>query len=738
MITILQNIDPSITYALGWTIIHSLWQASLIALTMSIIHRYGINKESSFRYGVSVISMASVAVISVITFAIYYSSTPVQSEMIANIEFGPMSISEGNEGSTIGGLKSFFIDNIAHINLIWGVGVALFLARFVFAYLYTRVLRNTAHFANSTELGQILERLKNNLFIDKAISIAESSKIDVPLVLGHFKPLILFPIGMINMLSTAEVEAIITHELAHVKRYDYLTNILLTVVEILFYFHPAVWWISANVKAERENCCDDFALSQNIDKVVYAKALVKLEEIKSGGTPALAMPFSSKNHQLINRIKRIMNMPQTQNDIREKSIATVLLLSIFLLFNNQANSESSVLPEYNLDSQTGIDTIKLEGDDEMVISIKDGKVESLEVDNEILEGEIVSKIASKIGTNSTDKKSYTVTMSESPLLILTDDNVNFFANEGVIFESDDDGFMPQLRADTIPNSWEENTTSIFQKDNRTIEIEKKNGEVTKLTIDGKVIPKSEYKNYDEEIEVANEMHKFEIESNKFKHLKDGDFSKSFGLLFDGNNWKEFGGNFEQFMDKDMLKKLEEMEHMKFEFKGLEGLKELENLRELKGLEHLGEFEVLENMEELEKLEQILEEMGIKMDTAFSGMNFEFHNLDGLPQLEFLNEFEFDNDDVNIFRSEGSDYKRGTVVDKIGKMLNKDGLLEEYRANKIEITGKHLKINGEKMPKALYEKYKNIYQEATGAPLTKKSKMVFEVEGKPSKRKVKTY
>ena len=72
------------------------------------------------------------------------------------------------------------------------------------------------------------------------------------------------------------------------------------------------------------------------------------------------------------------------------------------------------------------------------------------------------------------------------------------------------------------------------------------------------------------------------------------------------------------------------------------------------------------------------------------------------------------------------------------MLNKDGLLKEYKSNKIEITGKHLKINGEKMPKAIFEKYKNIYQESTGAPLTKKSKMVFDVEGKPSKRKVRTF
>jgi len=482
------------------------------------------------------------------------------------------------------------------------------------------------------------------------------------------------------------------------------------------------------VKAERENCCDDFALSQNINKVVYAKALVKLEEIKSSNTPSLAMPFSSKKHQLINRIKRIMNMPQTQNDIREKSIATVLLLSIVLLFNNPANSES-VVSDFNMEPQSSIDTVKLIGNDEMILTVKEGRFSSLEVDNEIQNGEIIEQLASTVNRNSTDKNSYTVTIKDCPILNIIDNRVNITGQGGIVYESDQDILVPRIVKDTLPNKWEENSTSIFQKDDKTIEIEKKNGEITKLKIDGKVIPKSEYKNYQEEIESLKDIYEFDKDGNIFKQFNEEDFSKSFGLLFDGENWREFGGNMEQFIDKDLLKKLEDMEHMEFDFKGLEGLKELEKLRELKGLNDWKGFE---------NLEEMFEEMGIKMDSAFSEMNFNFHDFDGLNQFEFLNDFEFGDDDANIFRSEESDFKSGTVVDKIGRMLNRDGLLKQYKSNKIEITGKHLKINGEKMPNALFEKYKNIYEDATGAPLTKKSKMVFEVEGKPSKRKVKTF
>ena len=88
---------------------------------------------------------------------------------------------------------------------------------------------------------------------------------------------------VVNHLSISEVEAVLAHELAHIKRYDYLVNIIQSIIETLLFFHPAIWWISGEIRRERENCCDDYALSQNIDKVVYAKALVKLFSLRISG-----------------------------------------------------------------------------------------------------------------------------------------------------------------------------------------------------------------------------------------------------------------------------------------------------------------------------------------------------------------------------------------------------------------------------------------------------------------------
>ena len=504
-------------------------------------------------------------------------------------------------------------------------------------------------------------------------------------------------------------------------------NIMLTIVEILFYFHPAVWWISANVKAERENCCDDYALSHNVDKMVYAKALVKLEESKSSGIPSLAMPFAENKHQLLNRIKRIMNMPQNQNDIKEKSLATVLLLSIVLLFSNQANSETLSPEEMNNEFTEISDSTKLKGEEEMVLTVKEGKFESLSIDNEIQMDELVDKIAATVNKNSTDNRSYTMTVKESPELMIIDDKVQIVGQGGVIYESDDDYFVPTFKLDTLPeNSWKGKVSIITEKDGKVIEIEKENGKVKKLKIDGKEIPESEYDNYLEEIDLADGVQMFDGDINIFKDFDGDDFSKSFGLLFDGEKWREFGGNMSQFFDNDVFEKMKEMDGNNFNFKYFDNMDEFRN------------------GEGMAKLQEMLEDMGIQMDSTFKGMNFnfDFDGFDGFDGFDSFdgNEFFYNlgDDDVMILRDKDSNYKRGTVVDKMGNMLNKDGLLEPYKSNKIEITGKHLKINGEKMPKAIYQKYKDIYQESTGAPLSKGSKMTFNVEGKPSKRKVKTF
>ena len=125
-------------------------------------------------------------------------------------------------------------------------------------------------------------RLSRRLHIGRAITLLESALVDVPTVIGWLKPVVLLPASALAGLSPQQLEAILAHELAHIRRHDYLVNLLQTLVETVLFYHPAVWWLSRRIRIERENCCDDLAVSLCGDPVAYAQALADLEALRSG------------------------------------------------------------------------------------------------------------------------------------------------------------------------------------------------------------------------------------------------------------------------------------------------------------------------------------------------------------------------------------------------------------------------------------------------------------------------
>jgi bla regulator protein BlaR1 len=126
------------------------------------------------------------------------------------------------------------------------------------------------------------------------------------MVIGAFSPVVLIPIGLLSGFSTAQVEAILAHELAHIRRNDYLINMFQSFVEVLFFFHPAIWWLSDRIRAEREHCCDDIALAVCGDKMSLAHALVKVAEWQTA--PRMAMAFASKRPLLLQRVQRVLGL----------------------------------------------------------------------------------------------------------------------------------------------------------------------------------------------------------------------------------------------------------------------------------------------------------------------------------------------------------------------------------------------------------------------------------------------
>ena len=360
-----QNLD----YALGWMVIHSLWQAIAIALIMGIVMIVLRKQPARVRYWVANASLLLVLLSAMATFIHYYDFTKGASAMrfipdgtpsvILNETVNPTleSPTVDNSGSlSLSNFKSYFNEHIPLIVMIWAMGVALFILKLLGGISYCYYLRSRLNFPADEYWIETLDNLKQKVGVKQSIELVESALTRTPMVVGILKPMILFPIGAINRLSPTEVEAILAHEIAHVLRKDYIFNIIQSVIEALFYFHPAVWWISSIIRNERENCCDDVAIKICGSSMNYAKALVTVQEMAYYPMyqPALAFAGNRKN-QLLFRVQRILNQPQNKTNVMEKLIATCLLvvMMVGLSFgDNNFNNNNNILSENNSANNT--------------------------------------------------------------------------------------------------------------------------------------------------------------------------------------------------------------------------------------------------------------------------------------------------------------------------------------------------------------------------------------------------
>ncbi|HEU0119410.1 MAG TPA: M56 family metallopeptidase [Bryobacteraceae bacterium] len=185
--------------------------------------------------------------------------------------------------------------------LVWFAGVLLLSLRTLGGWLYLRGLLHRATPLDAPRFGELCRRMK----VLRPVIVGTSLRGDSPFTAGWRRPVILIPLAMASGLPADQLEAILLHELAHIRRGDYLAEWALRVVETLFFYHPAVWWMTAAVRREREMCCDDMAIAAGADRGVYARALVRLEELR---VPALANGGAGSGTR--QRVMRILGSPQ--------------------------------------------------------------------------------------------------------------------------------------------------------------------------------------------------------------------------------------------------------------------------------------------------------------------------------------------------------------------------------------------------------------------------------------------
>jgi beta-lactamase regulating signal transducer with metallopeptidase domain len=349
--------------ALAWTLLHFLWQGAALGFLALTLLRVARPERATTRYAIGVATLGLMLITSIATFAFLANASPrpVDSGFTLFPAIAPdphqlASIDETvNEVARSGNSQSIVRTAPTAIAswrpaplgptasfalvLLWGIGVLALSLRLLGGWLLTRSLTRHAISAVSPAIIAAAEAIGERLRLRRAVAIVESGGVAVPTLVGWIKPVVLLPAAALSGLSPEQLQAILAHELAHVRRHDYLVNLLQSMVETLLFYHPATWWVSAQVRAEREHCCDDLAVEVCGDRLVYVTALAELTTITSHRAFALAATDGS----LVGRVQRILGRPRSMHE----PAPAWALLALFVLiaggigsFQQETNAEA--------------------------------------------------------------------------------------------------------------------------------------------------------------------------------------------------------------------------------------------------------------------------------------------------------------------------------------------------------------------------------------------------------------
>jgi bla regulator protein blaR1 len=310
------------------TLLHSLWQSAGIIIALLFILRITPERHSKTRYFSAYASIMFLLVASGYTFIEGWQDIATAENHGKKEVFLGVALVGHNIASPATTFVEWANSIVAmctpYVVMLWILGVGLFLFRLSGSWWYLYSLRKTVTLL-SGELADQLSILASRLRIRRTVLLAESAHIHVPLVIGYLKPMLLIPVGFVSGLTTQQVEAIFIHELTHIKREDYLLNLIQSITEAIYFFNPFVWIISSIIRREREHCCDDAVIRSGGNAIAYVHALAHLEEHRMTQTTLALSAIGTKN-QLLNRIKRIMEKSVAKNSIRERLIPAMLLI----------------------------------------------------------------------------------------------------------------------------------------------------------------------------------------------------------------------------------------------------------------------------------------------------------------------------------------------------------------------------------------------------------------------------
>ncbi|MCC6410754.1 MAG: M48 family metalloprotease [Saprospiraceae bacterium] len=709
MKTLLLIDQTALVQALGLTLVHSLWQGALLLAVLLLV--WPKLRSARIRYLLAYTTLCSITLLAASTFVWVFEPANSVANQAPEPGYLP-SFLPAIEASPVLKTTTFSPEPWYPLLVgLWVVGLVFFLLKLGGGMLYLGRMRRTALVVGDNSWQRRVDELAQQLSLSRPVLLLESALVHTPLTLGFLKPLILMPVGLINQLSASEVEAILAHELAHIARRDWLFNLFQAFMETLFYYHPAVWWLSDRIRAERENCCDDVAVALSGNPLMYAKTLVRLQEM-ARPTPILApalhgtsFVLKHKRRPMLMRIKRILNPSQASHNTMEKIVATAILIVLIVLwtirsgtdnftsalkamnpvewvagqvpgfgadFGNQTPANDTIPPK----SKNTQKIVREDGDNRVEMELQNGEIKRLNIDGKDIPASDFNQYQTLVAELMEDA---TPPAPPAPPAF------------GFPPDAPDAPFVmaPQVRVTTETEG--DNTVIKLDNGGNPMEIVVKDGQVW---IDGKKMEEGESLNMPfENFNFPNGAVFYNNNQHTFWAPNPPDFPEVPNFTFSPGF---LSGDFENMNEQERAAFEKEMQRVEKEMAAFE--KEWSKEYDKMQKEQQKEFDRMQREQEL--YERQMQRMQLDMErdlqrATSEHMRAESEMVKAMEQQRHAERLS------NVLKSE----------------LIKDGLIDKDNYS-FNLSYKKLTINGEKQSDAVHQKYLRLYENISGKEMKK--------------------
>ena len=312
------NTSADLMHTLTWSLLHFLWQGAAIAALAAAV--MSLFRAATTRYLVGIVALVLMLASFAVTFALLGEPqlADFPAPAAAATEVPADAIAARPAPAQAGGLSTSVEQDFAWVARGWLAGVCLLALRIAFGLLLIEHLRRRNLSALPGDIVEMCRGVQQRLGISRVVRYCECRLVAVPSVIGFIRPIVLLPVRALTGLTAEQLEAVIAHELGHVKRFDVAVNFVQVIAETVFFFHPAVWWLNKRIRADREDCCDDVAVAVCGRQVSYARALATMEGWRDA--PALAM--AATGSPVAARVARLLGVSQPRATARDAGVFT--------------------------------------------------------------------------------------------------------------------------------------------------------------------------------------------------------------------------------------------------------------------------------------------------------------------------------------------------------------------------------------------------------------------------------